>query len=42
MSLQYLLWGLGIVQVWRLRRRTRAQLLAEDPDARERWRSGLG
>jgi MFS family permease len=41
MSLQYLLWGLGIVQVWRLRRRTRAQLLAEDPDAREHWRGGL-
>jgi MFS family permease len=41
MSLQYLLWGLGIVQVWRLRRRTRARLLAEDPDAREHWRGGL-
>ncbi len=42
MSLQYVLWALGIVQVWRLRRRTRAQLLAEDPDARERWRGRLG
>jgi MFS family permease len=42
MSAQYVLWGLGIVQIWRYRRRTRARLLSEDPDARERWRAGLG
>jgi nitrate/nitrite transporter NarK len=41
MSVQYVLWAVGIVQIWRYRRRTRAELLAEDPDARERWRDGL-
>ena len=41
MSVQYVLWAVGIVQIWRYRRRTRAELLAEDPDARERWRGGL-
>lgn len=41
MSVQYVLWAVGIVQIWRYRRRTRAQLVAEDPDARERWRGGL-
>lgn len=38
MSAQYVLWALGLVQIWRYRRRTRAQLLAEDPDARARLR----
>ena len=38
MSVQYVLWTLGMLQVWRLRRRTRAHLLAEDPSARERMR----
>lgn len=38
MSVQYLLWGLGLAQIWRLRRRTRAELLAADPDARRRMR----
>ena len=32
MSFQYVLWGLGLLQVWRFRRRTRARILAEDPD----------
>lgn len=41
MSVQYVLWAVGIVQIWRYRRRTRAELIAEDPDARERWRDGL-
>jgi hypothetical protein len=41
MSVQYVLWTVGIVQIWRYRRRTRAALLAEDPDAREHWRAGL-
>lgn len=41
MSTQYLLWVVGGVQVYRYRRRTRALLLAEDPDAREHWRGGL-
>lgn len=38
MSVQYVLWGVGLVQIWRLRRRTRAELLAADPDARRRMR----
>ncbi len=41
MSFQYLLWALGLTQLWRYRRRTRAALLAEDPDARSRM-TGLG
>jgi hypothetical protein len=32
MSFQYLLWGLGLVQIWRYRKRTRARVLTEDPD----------
>ena len=35
MSVQYLLWGVGLVQIWRYRRRTRALILrqqAEDDD----------
>ena len=38
MSAQYVLWAVGLVQIWRLRRRTRDLLLADDPDVRERWR----
>lgn len=34
MSAQYVLWGIGLVQIWRYRVKTRAFLLAEDPDAR--------
>ncbi|WP_456696530.1 MFS transporter [Aeromicrobium sp. P5_D10] len=36
MSFQYVLWGLGFIQIWRYRRRTRAYLLAADPGARSR------
>ena len=32
MSFQYLLWGLGLVQVWRYRRKARARLRDDDPD----------
>ncbi len=34
MSAQYVLWGLGLIQIWRYRLKTRARILAEDPDAR--------
>ena len=34
MSAQYVLWALGLVQIWRYRVKTRARILAEDPDAR--------
>lgn len=36
MSFQYVLWGLGLAQIWRYRVRTRRQLLARYPDARTR------
>lgn len=41
MSFQYVLWGLGLVQVWRYRVKTRARLVRDDP---ERWarHAGLG
>jgi nitrate/nitrite transporter NarK len=32
MSFQYVLWGLGLTQVWRYRRRTRAWLREHEPD----------
>ena len=32
MSFQYLLWGLGLVQIWRYRVRARARYLRDDPD----------
>ncbi len=41
MSCQYVLWALGLVQIWRNRRRARAVLLADDPDAKRRM-TGLG
>lgn len=41
MSFQYVLWGLGLVQLVRYRRRTRAALLSDDPDARSKM-IGLG
>jgi MFS family permease len=34
MSAQYVLWGVGLVQIWRYRVSARARLLAEDPDAK--------
>lgn len=38
MSFQYVLWALGLTQLVRYRRKTRAHLLATDPDARDRMR----
>jgi hypothetical protein len=32
MSFQYLLWGLGLVQIWRYRRKARARLRTDDPN----------
>ncbi|MEO9137595.1 MAG: MFS transporter [Jatrophihabitans sp.] len=31
MSFQYVLWAIGLVQIWRYRRRARARLLSDDP-----------
>jgi len=41
MSFQYVLWALGLAQVWRYRVRTRARMVRDDPD---RWarHAGLG
>ena len=36
MSAQYVLWGIGLVQIWRYRVKTRARILAEDPDAKSK------
>jgi MFS family permease len=33
MSFQYVLWSLGIVQIWRYRVRTRRKIMAEEPQA---------
>jgi MFS family permease len=38
MSFQYVLWALGITQIWRYRVRTRAKIMAEDPKAYGRTR----
>ncbi|MFL6158998.1 MAG: nitrate/nitrite transporter [Marmoricola sp.] len=32
MSFQYVLWGIGLVQIWRYRLKARARLKADDPD----------
>ena len=42
MSSQYVLWALGLVQIWRYRVRTRAKILAEDPTAYGREPRALG
>ena len=34
MSAQYVLWGIGLIQIWRYRVKTRARILDEDPDAK--------
>ncbi len=34
MSAQYILWSLGLIQIWRYRVKTRARILEEDPGAR--------
>ena len=33
MSFQYVLWGIGLVQIWRYRVKARARLKADDPEA---------
>jgi hypothetical protein len=40
MSVQYLVWGAGVVQILRYRRKTRRALQASDPDAYAALRSG--
>ena len=35
MSVQYLLWGIGVVQIWRYRRRTRALIIRQRAEADE-------
>ena len=40
MSVQYLVWGAGVVQILRYRRKTRRGLLESDPEAYEALRSG--
>jgi sugar phosphate permease len=32
MSFQYVLWAIGLLQIWRYRRRARARILTDDPD----------
>jgi nitrate/nitrite transporter NarK len=41
MSFQYVLWGLGMTQVWRYRVKARARLKRDDPEAWSRM-SGIG
>ena len=41
MSAQYLVWGLGVVQIVRYRRTARRRLLEEDPDRYAALRAGL-
>ncbi|MCW2838544.1 MAG: transporter [Aeromicrobium sp.] len=38
MSAQYLLWTVGVVQIWRYRVRTRAKIMVEEPEAYGRTR----
>ena len=33
MSFQYVLWAIGVTQIWRYRSRTRAKIMAEEPQA---------
>jgi hypothetical protein len=40
MSVQYLVWGLGVVQILRYRRRVRRELKATDPEAYAALRAG--
>ena len=40
MSVQYLVWAVGVVQILRYRRRTRAHLREQDPDAYAAMRAG--
>ena len=38
MSCQYVLWAIGLVQIWRYRVKTRAKIMAEEPEAYGRTR----
>ncbi len=38
MSFQYVLWGIGIVQIWRYRVQIRAKIMGEEPEAYGRTR----
>jgi MFS family permease len=40
MCVQYLVWGFGLLQIWRYRRRTRRHLHHTDPDAYDALRRG--
>jgi MFS family permease len=40
MCVQYLVWGFGLLQLWRYRRRTRGHLRHTDPDAYDMLRRG--
>lgn len=40
MSVQYVLWGVGITQIWRYRRQARRRMLREDPDGFAALRAG--
>jgi sugar phosphate permease len=40
MCVQYLVWGFGLVQIWRYRHRTRRHLRRTDPDAYDALRRG--
>ena len=40
MCVQYLVWGFGLLQLWRYRRRTRRHLWDTDPDAYDALRRG--
>ena len=42
MSVQYVLWLIGGAQIWRYRRRARANLASQDPEAFEALRMGRG
>jgi hypothetical protein len=38
MSFQYVLWGIGLVQIWRYRVQVRAKIMREEPEAYGRTR----
>jgi hypothetical protein len=40
MCVQYVFWTLGLLQIWRYRRRTRRHLAHTDPDAYDMLRRG--
>ena len=42
MSCQYVLWTVGLVQIWRYRVKARAKIMAEEPEAYGRVPQSLG